>query len=138
MLMEKILQIVAVFGLMMFVINRFIRGREPRYRVYTYQARVKPPLLAEVEQRFIAAVFGAGLEGVQGQVDAFLLEESTKLLFCYSVVGSLVIYRRKEDGLFKEMQWLAAPLNCISMALDPRDGKLYLEAGGYLFVYGPD
>jgi hypothetical protein len=35
------------------------------------------------------------------------------------------------------MQWLSAPLNCTGMALDPLDGKLYLEAGGYLFVYGP-
>ena len=134
--MEKVLQIVAVFALMMLIINRFIRGREPRYRAYNYLTRLKPPLIAEVGQRLVTAVFGVGMEGLPGQVDAFIVDEARQLLFCYSAVGSLTIYRRKEAGGFKEMQWLAAPLNCSGMALDPEDGRVYLEAGGYLFVYG--
>lgn len=121
---------------MMLIVNRFIRGREPRYRPYGYLTRLKPPLASEVGQRLITAVFGVAKEGVPGVVDAFISDEGGRLLFCYSAVGSLIIYRRREEGNFKEMQWLAAPLNCTGMALDPMDGKLYLEAGGYLFVYG--
>ncbi|GGA89642.1 hypothetical protein [Puia dinghuensis] len=134
--MEKVLQIVAVFALMMLIINRFIKGREPRYRPYNYLTRLKPPLLAEVGQRLVTAVFGVGIAGVAGQVDAYLLDEARQLLFCYSAVGSLTIYRRKEEGGYREMQALAAPLDCTGMALDTEDGRLYLEAGGYLFVYG--
>ncbi|HLZ86322.1 MAG TPA: hypothetical protein VKQ52_03730 [Puia sp.] len=134
--MEKVLQIIAVFALIMLIIHRFIRGREPAYRGYNYLTRLQPPLIAEVGQRLITAVFGAGTEDVPGQVDAFILDEERQLLFAYSAVGSLTIYRRKEGDGFKEMQWLAAPLNCTGMALDPQDGKVYLEAGGFLFVYG--
>jgi hypothetical protein len=146
--MEKVLQIIAVFGLLMFIINRFIRGREPRYRQYDYLTRLRPPLAPEVQQRLISAVvregmfgvgkeavFGEGKEGVPGQVDAWIFDETRQLLFCYSAAGSLTIYRRKEEGAFKEMQSLAAPLNSSAMALDPGDGRLYLEAAGYLFVY---
>ncbi|HXB09772.1 MAG TPA: hypothetical protein VNW04_21760 [Puia sp.] len=128
--MEKILQITAVFVLLMLIINRFIRALEPRYRPYNYLTRVKPPLAAEVGQRLMSAVFEAG------QVDAFLLDEGRQLLFSYQAVGSLTIHQRKEGRGLKEMQWLAAPLDCTGMALDPEDGKLYLEAGGFLFVYG--
>jgi hypothetical protein len=59
------------------------------------------------------------------------VDEARQLRFAYKAEGSLTIYWRA-----KEMQWLAAPLDCTAMALDPEDGRLYLEAGGYLFVYG--
>ena len=36
--MEKIFQILAVFVLMMLLITRFIRGREPRYAWYFYSS----------------------------------------------------------------------------------------------------
>ena len=128
--MEKILQIIAVFVLMMIIIHRFIRGRDPRYRPYNYLTRLKPPLAAEVGHRLMTAVLEAG------QAEAFIIDEARQLLFSYSAIGSLTIHRRKEDHGYKEMQWLAAPLNCTGMALDPEEGKLYLEAEGYLFVYG--
>ena len=127
--MEKILQIVAVFVVMALVIHRFIRGKEPAYRPYNYLTRLKPPVAAEVGQRLVAAVFDEG-------VDAFLVDETRQLSFTYGATGSLTIHRRRAEGQLKEMQWLAAPLNCTGMALDPQEGRLYLEAEGYLFVYG--
>ena len=107
------------------IIHRFIRGREPAYQPYDFLSRIRPPLAAAIDQRLFRAVFEAG------QADALLVDETRKLRFSYSATGSLTIHRQQ-----KEMQWLAAPLNCTAMALDPEDGKLYLEAGGYLFVYG--
>ena len=107
------------------VIHRFIRGRDPVYRPYNYLTRLTPPLTAEISQRLLTAVFA------EGRQEAFLVDEAGQLRFSYNAEGSLTIHRQK-----KEMQWLAAPLNCTGMALDPEEGKLYLEAEGYLFVYG--
>ena len=64
------------------------------------------------------------------------MDETRQLLFTYKAEGSLVIHRRKGENRLEEMQWLAAPLNCTGMALDAEDGKLYLEAEGYLFLFG--
>jgi hypothetical protein len=140
--MEKVLQILVVFGLLMLVVSRFYREREPRFRPYDYLNRLKPPLPVGVEERLIAAVFGveegqerAGLD-VEVDADAFLSDEDRRLLFCYSVVGRLVIYRQGSKGGYKQVQELAAPLDCTAMALDPEDGRLYFEVSGYLFVYG--
>lgn len=138
--MEKVLQILIVFALLMLVVSWFIREREPRFRPYDYLNRVKPPLPAGVEQRLIAAVFvpEAGQErfSLQADADAVLSDADSRLLFCYSVVGKLVIYRQGAKGDYKQVQELAAPLDCTALALDPTDGKLYFEASGYLFVYG--
>lgn len=123
--MEKVLQILAVFVLLALVIHRVIKGREPVYRPYDYLTRLRPPLNLEVSLRMVTAAFG------EEPGNAVLADEARQLDFAYHAEGSLTIYWRK-----KEMQWLAAPLDCTAMGLDPVDGRLYLEAGGYLFVYG--
>jgi hypothetical protein len=123
--MDKILQILAVFVLLALVIHRMIKGREPAYRPYNYLTRVKAPLAMELSRRLVTAVFGPE------PGNAILADEARHLDFAYQAEGSLTIYWKT-----KEMQWLAAPLNCTGMAFDPEDGKLYLEAGGYFFVYG--
>ena len=102
-----------------------IKGREPQYQPYNYLTRLRAPLAVEVGQRLVTALFEAET------ADAVLPDEVRQLVFSYHAVGSLTIYWRE-----KEMQWLAAPLNCTGMALDPVDGRLYLEAEGTLFVYG--
>ena len=146
--MEKIFRILIVFVLLMVIIYRFVRGREPGYRPYGYLTRRKPPLPPEIEQRLLPAVFGSkgGLsdepEGgsshypVGGDADAFLFDAASDLLFCYSSKGSLTIFRRRAEETYKEMQWLAVPLNCTALALDPLESRLYFEAEGSLFVYG--
>ena len=149
--MEKIFRILIVFVLLMVIISRFIRGREPGYRPWGYLTRRKPPLPAAIEQRLIPAVFraadgsAAGLAGgssdvssefpVGGDADAFLFDAAGNLLFCYSSKGSLTIFRRRAEETYKEMQWLAVPLNCTGLALDPVESRLYFEAEGALFVY---
>ncbi len=151
--MEKIFRILVVFVLLMVIIYRFIRGREPAYRSYGYLTRRKPPLPEVIEQRLIPAVFrasggspadgslvgsGAGSSEypVGGDADAFLFDEAANILFCYSSKGSLTIFRRRAEETYKEMQWFAAPLNCTGLALDPLESRLYFEVEGSLFVYG--
>ena len=123
--MEKVLQILAVFVLLALVIHRMIRGREPVYLPYEYLTRLRPPLVEGISLRLVKAIIEDG-----GQ-DVVLADEVRQLDFLYRAEGSLTIYWRT-----REMQWLAAPLNCTAMALDPEDGRLYLEAEGYWFVYG--
>lgn len=133
--MDKIFQILAVLVLLMLLISRFIKGREPRYRPYDYIKRFKPPLPPGVEERLIAAAPGApeGVTAVEGGVDLSVIWE--EIVFCYSAVGRLTIFRR-EGERYKQMQELPVPLQCTAMAFDPADGILYFEAGGFLFVYG--
>lgn len=131
--MDKIFQILAVFVLLMLLISRFIKGKEPRYRPYDYIKRMKPPLPPGVEERLRMAVAGSPEELAEGRVDLFVTDE--RLVFCYSAEGRLTIYRREGDE-YKQKQELPVPLDCVAMALDPSDGKLYFEAGGFIFLYG--
>ena len=121
--MDKIFQILAVFVVLLLVISRFIKGREPRYRPYDYIKRFKPPLPADVEARLIP------------WVDGILDHDAEGLRFSYEAVGRLTIYRREGDR-YQQKQELPVPLDCVAMALDPADGKLYFESSGFIFVYG--
>jgi hypothetical protein len=139
--MEKIFQMLAVFTLLMLIVARYIRGRESRYSPYDYLTRRNPPLPEEVVQRLISAVFWSEEDrrryAIEGEVDAYLFDEVNRLLFCYRSAGSLTIFRQLTPNRYKEMQSLAVPLDCTGMGLDPQDGRLYFEASGYLFLYGP-
>ena len=131
--MDRIFQILAVFALIILLASRFIRGREARYRPYDYIKRIKPPLPEEVEARLKPAAIGApeglAIGMVEGNVDLSISHDG--LVFCYSAEGRLTILRES-----KVRQELPVPLDCVAMALDPSDGKLYFEAGGYIFQYG--
>src|SRR5580658_9753594 len=98
--MDRVLQILAVFVLLMLLISRSIRGREERFRRFSYLARVRPPLAAEVMERLIAGVFGAGGEahGVALEADAFLWDEDRRMLLLYRLDGKLTINRRMAGG----------------------------------------
>ena len=120
--MDKIFQIVIVFGLILLFVYRMIRGREPSFRPYEFIIRLRAPLPAEVEQRVLPAE------------DNRL--EKDDLLFDYRAEGSLTIYRQRKQGRNKQLQELAVPIDCTAMAIDPIENRLYFEAGGYWFVYG--
>ena len=138
--MDKIFQILAVFALLMLIVRRFIKGREPRFHPYDYIDRFKPPLATDTAQRLVPATF-ASLEDrvrypVEGEVDAFLFDQAGGLLFCYSAVGRLTIFRQLPGEASRQVQELPVPLDCTAIAFDSADGKLYFEAGGFIFVYG--
>jgi hypothetical protein len=127
--MDKVIQILIVFGLVVLLIYRFIRGKGPHYLPYDFILRLRGPLGAEVEARLIVAdrVDGEGFEASRDE-----------LLFCYRSTGSLTIYRRNQEGGARQMQELAVPADCAAMAVDPVENKIYFEAGGYWFVYGSE
>ena len=131
--MDKIFQILVVLALLMLLVSRFIKGREPRYRPYEFIRRLRPPLPPEVGDRLIAAVPGPPEGLAEGRVDLFIAHDG--LVFCYNAEGRLTIYRQDGDK-YRQRQELPVPLDCIAMALDADDGKLYFEAGGFLFLYG--
>jgi len=140
--MERVLQILAVAGLLMFVIWRGIRGREERFRRFSYLGRARPPLADEVRQRMVLGVIGPAVEreayGVPLGADAFLADEDGRMVLVYWKDGKLTINRRMEGGRNRELQELAVPLDCTGLGWDPLERRIYLEEGGDWFVYGEE
>ena len=140
--MEKILQILAVFALLMLVVSRFIRERDSTFRRFGFLGRLKGGLQGGGEGGLMEGVFGPAEErqwlGVPDGVDAFLFDEGSRLLFCYTAEGRLTIYRRLAGGVKRELQELSVPLDCSAMWWNPQDGKIFLEEGGEWFVYGAE
>jgi hypothetical protein len=140
--MDRVLQILAVFVLLMLFIWRSIRGREERFRRFSYLARVRPPLAAEVRERLVSGAFGAvegqGPYGVPDRVDAALWDEESRIVLLYWLDGKLTINRRMAGGRNRELQELAVPMDCTGIAWDPEEQKIYLEEDGDFFVYGPE
>ena len=138
--MEKILQILAVFALLMLAVTRFIRERDSTFRRFGFLGRSKVGLRGDGE--LIEGVFGPAEErerlGVPDGADAFLFDEESRLLFCYTVEGRLTIYRRLAGGVKRELQELSVPLDCSAMWWSPQDRKIFLEEGGEWFVYGAE
>ena len=138
--MEKILQILAVFALLMLVVARFIRERDSTFRRFGFLGRLKGG--PQGGAYLMEGVFGPAEErerlGVPDGMDAFLFDEGSRLLFCYTVEGRLTIYRRLAGGVKRELQELSVPLDCSAMWWNPQDGKIFLEEGGEWFVYGAE
>jgi hypothetical protein len=138
--MDRVLQILAVFALLMLLIWRSIRGREERFRRFSYLTRVRPPLAGEVTARLVSGVFGVsgGANGVPTDADAFLLDEDSRMVLLYRLDGKLTINRRMAGGRDRELQELAVPMDCTGMAWDPQERKIYLEEDGDWFVYAEE
>jgi hypothetical protein len=138
--MEKILQILVVFALLMLVVTRFIREREAKFRRFGFLGRLRGGLQGDGE--LIEGVTGPAEErerlGVPEGADAFLFDEGSRLLFCYTVGGRLTIYRRLAGGVKRELQELSVPLDCSAMWWNPQDRKIFLEEEGEWFVYGAE
>lgn len=137
--MEKVLQILAVFALLMLLIWRSIRGRDERFRRLSYLGKLRPPLEVDIRQRLVEGVFDRGREAVAvpEDVDGYLVDEEGGMLLCYRREGKLTIYRRSRSGI-RELQELSVPMDCTGLWWDPEEKKLYLEEAGDLFVYGPE
>lgn len=131
--MDRIFQILAVLVLLTLLVSRFIKGQEARFLPYDHIGRFRPPLPPGVEERLIMAIAGGPERLAAGRVDMYIAHDG--LIFCYNAEGRLTIYAQ-EGNRSRQKQELPAPLECTAMAIDPDDGKLYLEAGGYIFVLG--
>jgi hypothetical protein len=140
--MDKVLQILAVFALLMLFIWRSIRGREDRFRRFSFLGRVRSPLSEGVRQRLVGGVFGTDPRreafGVPEEAAAFVWDEESGVLLVYWRDGKLVIHRRMAGGRNRELQELAVPLDCSGIGWDPEERRIYLEEEGDFFVYGPE
>jgi hypothetical protein len=172
--MEKILQILAVFALLMLVITWFFRDREFKLRDYVFSYRFRGSLPTGIRQRMLSGVVSPEEEGEPVQVtdhenglvfrrgpdmvraleiadeqtgliistteiidtvDAILFDPATRLIYCYGASGSITIVRQSGRDNYRIEQTLAAPVNGAVLSLDPKDKKIYLDAGGSFFVF---
>jgi hypothetical protein len=140
--MERVLQILAVAGLLMLLIWRSIRGREERFRRFSYLGRVRAPFPEDVRLRLVGGVFGmgAGREafGVPLEAGAFLWDEESRILLLYWPDGKLTINGRMAGGRNRELQELSVPMDCTGLGWDPLERKIYLEEDGDWFIYGEE
>jgi hypothetical protein len=171
--MEKILQILAVFALLMLVITWFFRDREFKLRDYVFSYRFRGSLPIEIRQRMFSGVVSPVEEGELVQVidhenglvfrrgpdkvraleiadehtgliistseidtvDAILFDPATRLIYCYGALGSITIIRQSGRDNYRVVQSLAAPVDGVVLSLDPKDKKIYVDAGGSYFVF---
>jgi hypothetical protein len=158
--MEKIFQILIVFALMIFAITWFIRGRERKYREYSFSGRFTFPLSGDWSRDLISAAedkenhlfFRRGRDktleivdeanGVligavtlEWDADVLLFDPGSRLIFCGSVEGAVTIIRQVLPDVYKTVQRLAVPKDCTAMSLEPHSGKLYMHFGVSAFVY---
>jgi hypothetical protein len=140
--MEKVLQILLVFALLLLLIWRSIRGKENRFRRFSYLSRLREPAQEGVRERWIAGTFGATEDrrgyGVPDEADAYLLDEDGGLLFCYRMEGKLFVYHWAPGSRNRELQEMSVPMDCTGLSWDPVERKIYLGEGEYWYVYGPE
>jgi hypothetical protein len=153
--MDKVLQILAVFGLLMLLIWRSMRTREERFRRFSYLGRVKAELDEQVNSRMVMGVFretdrSDDVEaqdtargdrermGVPDNADGWLWDEDRRLVMSYSKEGKLTISQRTSGGHFKELQEMPVPMDCTGLGWDPLERRIYLKESADWFVYGEE
>ncbi|HEV2354018.1 MAG TPA: hypothetical protein VGR89_07235 [Puia sp.] len=140
--MEKVLQILLVTALLMLVIWRSIRGRDEWFRPWSYLVRVRAPLPESIGERLLTGTFGPAAvrmnHSVPDDADAWLLDEEHRILLCYRLDGKITIFRLGTPGGKREFQEMSVPMDCSALAWDPEERKIYLEEGGYWYVYAPE
>ena len=70
-----------------------------------------------------------------GDADDILFDPATKLIYCCSGEGYLIIIRQAGRDAYKIMQRLVIPKGCRSLVLDPHTGSLFLPRADSVFVY---
>jgi len=68
-------------------------------------------------------------------VDAILFDPATRLIYCYGALGSITIIRQSGRDNYRVVQSLAAPVDGVVLSIDPKDKRIYVEAGGSYFVF---
>jgi hypothetical protein len=153
--MEKVLQILAVFGLLLLLIWRSMRAREERFRRFSFLGRIKAELDEQVNSRMVVGVFretdrSEDVEaqdkargdreriGVPDNADGWLWDEDRRLVMSYSKEGKLAISRRMSGEHNKELQEMSVPMDCTGLGWDPLERRIYLKESGDWFVYGEE
>src|ERR1700761_9412446 len=106
--MVKVLQILAVFLLLMLVVASFFREKEERFREYIFLRRLRQPLPPDVIERLLAAI------PEETNMNLLLFEEGTRLGYIYNPEGTITIIRQLTEGRRQVLQELPAPVNGIA------------------------
>jgi hypothetical protein len=67
--------------------------------------------------------------------DAIIFDAAARLIYSYSNEGALTIIRQTNRSVYKVVQRLLLPRNGDTLAVDPKKGRIYLSAGGEVYVY---
>jgi len=67
--------------------------------------------------------------------DAIIFDAAARLIYSYSSEGALTIIRQTNRSVYKVVQRLLLPRNGDLLAVDPQKGRIYLSAGGSVYIY---
>ncbi len=163
--MEKIFKILIVFGLLMFLVSRFTRGRIARFREYVYRGRKRGDFLREVAGEVVLAspaltedpengllfrVMGTTLEVwdkeqeqgiatvvVNVPVEAVLFDREARVIYCAGILSALFVIRQKSREEYEMVQWLTIPEGCSTVGLAMADKSLYCQCGEFYYTFTP-
>lgn len=74
---------------------------------------------------------------LDASADAVLFDPATRMVYCGSAEGLVIILRQTGRDTYKVMQQLAVQPGYTALSLDPSNGKLYVHSGVDVFVYAP-
>lgn len=74
---------------------------------------------------------------LDASADIVLFDAVTRLVYCGSIEGLVTILRQTDRDTYKVMQQLTVQPGYTGLTLDPHTGKLYVHAGGAVFMYAP-
>jgi hypothetical protein len=69
------------------------------------------------------------------QADCLAFDPAARLIHSYCREGAMTIIRQNGRDRYTIVQRMLVPKNGSALAIDPQTGKIYLAAGGSVFVY---
>ncbi|HEY4064085.1 MAG TPA: hypothetical protein VGM30_19395 [Puia sp.] len=114
--MEKIFQILVVFALIMVLVTRFIRGKEQKFREYSFFGRFSFPMSGDLYRELLSVPMGMG-EGMVAAADP-----ENRLLFRPGPENSLVI---ADERTGEPVASVALEESADALLFDPMTRLLY-------------
>ena len=122
--MEKIIKILIVFALLIFIISRFIRSRDRKFREYVFSHRIPDVPDADEPEGFSSIISHEGI--------ASITDPAAGIVYNYTVDGMLTLYRQ---GSIKALQRLPVPSDAYYLSIDPIKEEIYLHHEGEVYIY---
>lgn len=122
--MEKIIKILIVFALLMFIISRFIRSRDRKFREYVFSHRIPDVPDSDEPEGFASIISHEGI--------ASITDPAAGIVYNYTVDGVLTIYRQ---GSIKALQRFTVPPDAYYLSIDPIKEEIHLHHEGEVYIY---
>jgi hypothetical protein len=78
---------------------------------------------------FIAAI------PLEERPDALIFDPATKMIYSYSSEGALTLIQQSGRGSYKVVQRMLVPKTGQVLGADPQQGRIWLSAGGSVYLY---